>query len=160
MTEDAAVREWSNLAYWIARDYHLPGAGRDDVKQEALIALWYGLRSHDPARAPLRTWLASCIRKRLGSAVRDACRLKHGPLNDAVTLAEGEKGPGGTLVPLQARPGWTPAPSASVAEILARLTPLEQRAVVGVACGMEYAEIGPAKTVDNALHRARRKLAA
>lgn len=143
---DDAIRAWTGLAYSIARGFHLPGQDRDDVRQEALIALWVGLRSHDPARVPLKPWLSFVVRRRLIGALQAATRPKHRVLSEAEPLDD---------------PARSEQPrSSDLAALLAPLTLLEARACVGVAVGMEYAELGPVKAVDNALQRARRKLAA
>ena len=158
MTEDAAVREWTGLAYAVAQGFYFPGADSDDVRQEALVGLLRGLRNWDPARneaAGLRPWLAVCIRRHLVSALDKSRRVKRGPLNEALRELEPDDR---TLAGLRGSTAGTA--SSSLSALLAPLTPVERRAVVGVACGMAYAELGQSKSVDNALKRARQKLRA
>lgn len=170
------MREWAGLAYSIARRFDFPGADRDDVRQEALVALWQAQRSYD-GRVPLKPHLALSVHRRLCSKLREALRLKHRALNEATSLTElegrraagvaqwVERRPGKPQVVgsipapgFTSQPGW--ALSSSVSDALAPLTLAERRAVVGVACGFTYAELGDSKAVDNALQRARRKLRA
>lgn len=161
------VVEWTGLAYSVAQDFRFPGADRDDVRQEALIAVWgalsSALSSYDGS-GTLRGHLALSVRRRLSSKLRESLRLKHGPLNEALTEPESgwTTGTAAEEVPQDARTGVAGAdhPSGSVSALLAPLTLVERRACVGVACGMEYAELGDPKSIDNALTRARRKLRA
>lgn len=147
MSHDAAVREWAPLAYHVAGSFRFPGADRDDVRQEALIALWQALPRYD-GTGSLRGWLAFCVRRKLSSKLREHGRVKHRALNEALREPDSFAG------------DYVLGGSGSLSVLLAPLTPLEQRACVGVACGLTYAELGPPKAVDNALQRARVKLAA
>lgn len=146
-TAETAVREWAPLAYWIARDFRFPGADHQDVRQEALIALWGALGSYD-GRVPLKPHLAVSIRRRLSSKLRDARRQKHQLLNEALRELE---------VSVASAPER--AASSSLSALLEPLTLVQRRAVVGVACGLTYAELGHPKAIDSALYRARRVLA-
>lgn len=177
MTEDQAVREWAPYARRVAREFFLPGADHDDVEQEALIGLLDGLRDYRPELGRLQTFLHTCIRRQLITALKTARRLKHSPLTDSTrdvltTDDDGQR----ALLPIvdtledpRADPVDILIGRDELAEFMARmetLSPLERRAVIGLANGLTYAEIdgGPAgvkpKWVDNALTRARRKLAA
>lgn len=72
------------LARAIAADWSFPGADRDDVEQEAMIGVWQALRSWDPeGGCSLKTWVRYAVRARLASALKQARRLKHGPVSDA-----------------------------------------------------------------------------
>lgn len=72
------------LALMLARDYHLPGSDQDDVRQEALIALWEAARTHDPGRSSFPNWARVVIRRHLADCVRTATRGKQRVLTEAV----------------------------------------------------------------------------
>ena len=174
------------LAYAIARDYFLPGADVDDVRQEAMIGVWKALRDHDPERGSLRAFVALCVRRQLITAVKLATAGKHRPLSRAVYADAPVAGEEDdlTLLDLLVAPGADPARIVEDREQLRELldvvahdlSPLERRALIGLANGLSYEELredaselrsrsgGPStsvapKSIDNALQRARRKLA-
>lgn len=160
MNEDAAVRAWTPLAYRIAARFYLPGSDRDDVQQEALIGLWKALRDFNGSGVKA-AFLAMAVNRHLATKVKQAGRDKHRPLNEAIRVALDEDGETVPIVDLlegQRSEGGSAANQLVAMRLL--LTPLERRAVVGVACGMAYAELGEFRSVDNALQRARRKLRA
>ena len=175
------------LAYAIARDYFLPGADVDDVRQEAMIGVWKALRDYRPdAGTTLRSFVAICVRRQCISAVKTATRAKHEVLNRAVYADRPVAGEEDELTQLDmlVAPGADPARIVEDREQLAELldvvahdlSPLERRALIGLANGLSYEELredaselrsrsgGPStsvapKSIDNALQRARRKLA-
>lgn len=71
------------IALGIAKDYYLPGGDRDDVRQEALIALWIACRDHDPKKGPFPSFARMVVRRRLDSCVKQARRPKQLVLTDA-----------------------------------------------------------------------------
>lgn len=62
------------LAYAIARDYFLPGAEADDVRQEALLALWEAARAHDPDKGPFKPFARLVITRRLLDRIKTNAR--------------------------------------------------------------------------------------
>ena len=163
----------------IVRRYFAPGLDREDLLQEARIGAWKGLRDFNPSRGSLSSFVWLAIERNVQTAVKTSTRGKHGPLNDAVSLATpiGADDTDGTLADV--------LPSrVSVDELVAQreelrggltdlghLTDLERVAVVGHAVGCSYDEIAEAatrtvrrdrpvsrKNVDNALQRGRRSL--
>ncbi|HEY8723416.1 MAG TPA: sigma-70 family RNA polymerase sigma factor [Gaiellaceae bacterium] len=150
------------IALGIAAEFFLPGSDADDVRQEAMIGLLYGIRDWDPERGPLRPWLMLVVRKWLNTAVKAANRGKHLNLVHAVrevVAEDGDAWPAAELIPdprtdaLEMR-----ATLASLLAALPSLSPLEREALTLVVNGYQY-KTGPAdKHYDNALQRARRKL--
>lgn len=69
------------LALMLARDYYLPGSDTDDVRQEAMIALWEAARTHDPERSSFPNWARVVIRRHLSDCVRVACSQKQKALD-------------------------------------------------------------------------------
>lgn len=62
------------LAYKIAAKYDVPGYDTDDLRQEALIALWMAARSHNEALGPFGPWAGRVIDARLIDLLRKATR--------------------------------------------------------------------------------------
>ena len=160
----ARLVEHRPLALAIARDYYLPGADRKDVEQEAMIGLWVASERYDPTRgASFKTFAALVIRRKLASVVRRATLERHLVLSHAMREApdtDGELGPIVDLVPggrdpldiLLERERVT-----LLARRLARLSPLEQRAVRLVAAGYPVHE---PRSLDNAYQRGKARLRA
>ena len=71
------------LALMLARDFYLPGADQDDVRQEAMIALWEAARTHDPGKGSFPNWARVVIRRHLTDCVRTATRGKQLVLTQA-----------------------------------------------------------------------------
>ena len=85
--EEALVSRYNRLVRQLARPYYLAGGDSDDLIQEGMIGLIYGVREYDRDRsASFRTYAEICIRSRLYTAVRSALRDKHTPLNQSVPL--------------------------------------------------------------------------
>jgi RNA polymerase sigma-H factor len=83
--EEKLVAEYLWLARAIARDYYLPGADPDDVRQEALVGLLNGIRRYEPGRGMTpKTYYSFSIRRQLATAINAANRQKHRPLSESV----------------------------------------------------------------------------
>ncbi len=87
VAEEALVSRYTRLVRQLARPFYLTGGDSDDLIQEGMIGLIYGVREYDGSRnAVFRTFAETCIRNRLYSAVRAALRDKHSPLNQSIPL--------------------------------------------------------------------------
>lgn len=156
------------FAYSIADGFYWPGADRDDVKQEALIALWVASRDWSPdGGLNFRNFAALVIREQLKDCLKAAKRLKHGPLNNSIRLLRDEDGILDQAVdqlPHLHQVVDVAEDRARLAAVLHAidndLTDLERRAIVGIAAGYSYAELGDPKRMDNLAYKARRKLRA
>ena len=85
--EEMLVSRYTRLVRQLARPFYLAGGDSDDLIQEGMIGLIYGMREYDDSRsATFRTFAETCIRNRLYSAVRAAVRDKHTPLNQSIPL--------------------------------------------------------------------------
>ena len=85
--EETLVKRYFHLVRKLARPYYLAGGDSDDLIQEGMIGLVYGVREYDGSKAAsFHTFAEICIRNRLYSAVRAAARDKHTPLNPSVPL--------------------------------------------------------------------------
>jgi RNA polymerase sigma factor (sigma-70 family) len=72
-----------SLARNMARDWFLPGSDRNDVEQEALIALWVAARTHDPEQASFTAWARVVIDRHLTGCLRTATRGKRQILTES-----------------------------------------------------------------------------
>jgi RNA polymerase sporulation-specific sigma factor len=163
------------LCYHVVRDLYLPGADRDDVRQEALVGLTRAISDYRPDGGSFRNFATLCARRHAITALTLANRKKHQLLSVSdrwQPLEEDGSLPGGSAPE-------PPDPRSDVAaQVQARaelaavlgafgdgtLTDAERTCFAGFAVGATYAEIETltgrdAKFVDNSYQRARRKLA-
>jgi RNA polymerase sporulation-specific sigma factor len=166
------VLRYQRFSQVIANRFYFAGADRSDVEQEALIAITVAVRSYrGDAGVPFSAFASLCINRWLATAVVRSRRQKHRALNEASRRATDEDGDSFALAERipdhRAGPDDLAITRERLRETLARfetLSPLERAAIIGVANGVSYKEIGerfgPKKTIDNAVQRARKKLAA
>lgn len=158
-----------------ARCYFLPGAESEDVVQEGMIGLFKAIRDfRDDRPAAFRSFAELCVTRQIITAVKAAGRNKHAVLNDCVSLYGG-LGPddedGCLMDMLPDTRGVDPEKvlleqwSLECLEDRATtgLSDLESDVLNGYLDGKSYSEMSeelgrPAKTIDNALQRARRKM--
>lgn len=171
--EQELVTDYSAYAFSLARGISWPGATLDDVRQEALLGVLAAVRTYRPdGGMSLKNLIALAVRRQLWTAIKTARRGKHGPLNDSLRVVVDDDGDLVSVLESIADRN-----SDMHNELIARLelrdlfqkripklSDLEQRALVGFAGGLTYAELGAitgtcAKSIDNALQRARTKLA-
>lgn len=147
--------------YQVARQeswrYYVPGYTREDMEQEALLAIIQALPKHRPERGPVTTYARFAARRNIQDLIRVAKASRQGALNESRFAPENSYLDAPTLDgQVEARERLRNALT-----VIAGMPALERRAVIGTALGFTYAEIGDgAKQVDNAVQRARRKLAA
>ena len=155
------------LARSLARRFYIPGADSDDVEQEAMIGAWEALTTWDPTRGPLVAFVRLVAERRVIEMVKRARARKHLALTDRAGPVRNEDGdeilPVDLVVDVRADPAGIAEHRETLAEILDviahDLSPLERRVLIGVANGLAYTDLGDFKSVDNALQRARRKVA-
>jgi RNA polymerase sporulation-specific sigma factor len=159
-----------------ARSYFLLGADHDDVVQEGMIGLYKAIRDYREDRlAHFRAFADMCVTRQIISAVKNATRQKHLPLNAYVSFhtvatadQEAENAlldylPDPRLTDPQQRLFYRRDEAARLEAVRRTLSPLETRVLEGYLAGMSYREMSrelrcPQKRVDNALQRIRRKL--
>lgn len=149
----------------IARSRYAPGHSPDDLDQEALIGLHAAVKAYDPARGvPFGAWVNLVVTRRLDAHVRSALRSRHLILSDAARLQD---------EPLEPPTGRDVSGDVHDRELVRRifhavvtaLSPLERVAAEGALSGAGYMETAARaglheKQVDNAMARARAKIAA
>lgn len=160
--EEELVKRYLRPVRVCARPYFLAGGDSEDLIQEAMFCLLKAIREFDPSRdARFKTFAEVCIRNRIRSAVTNAARSKHAPLNDSVPFESPMLGVG-------ASPEEQYISREEETELLAcleqRLSPLEHQVLELFLLGLSYQEISEQmgrsiKSVDNAVQRIRRKVA-
>ncbi len=160
--EEELVKRYLRPVRVCARPYFLAGGDSEDLIQEAMFGLLKAIREFDPGRdARFKTFAEVCIRNRIRSAVTNAARSKHAPLNDSVPFESPMLGVG-------ASPEEQYISREEETELLTcleqQLSPLEHRVLDFFLLGLSYQEISEQvgrsiKSVDNAVQRIRRKVA-
>ena len=176
---DAVVRRYYGFVRLKASSYFLAGGDPEDLVQEGLVGLYKAVRDYRTDReSSFRNFAELCITRQIITAVKTASRNKHAPLNRYVSFSNAPAGAGdGAEATLdEVLPGPSvhdPANQAISSEELRALiaclstvlSELESRVLGLYLDGRSYQEIGSelgceAKTVDNALQRVKRKVAA
>lgn len=170
----ALLERYRLFARSLARPYFLTGAVDDDLTQEAMIGLFKSIRDFDlNQEAPFRAFAKLCVQRQIATAIKGANRLKHRPLNRAVSLeaplrsGEGESQVGDVIPDAMPDPEELVISSDeidSLRDLLLRdLTDLEADALRLYIEGRSYAEIASilgnhSKAIDNSLQRIRMKV--
>lgn len=160
--EEELVKRYLRPVRVCARPYFLAGGDSEDLIQEAMFGLLKAIREFDPGRdARFKTFAEVCIRNRIRSAVTNAARSKHAPLNDSVPFEPPMLGAG---ISLEEQYISREEESELLASLEQRLSQLERKVLVFFLLGLSYQEISEqvgrsVKSVDNAVQRIRRKVA-
>jgi len=160
-----------------ARRYYIKGADQQDIVQEGLIGLYKAMRDYDTGRqSSFRAFAELCITRQMITAIKSATRQKHTPLNSYVSLNkpvsedEPERLLGDVLgVDISANPEELLIGNEDFDRVKAcieqSLSSFEAQVLDLHLGGKSYQVIAQvlgrsAKSVDNALQRIKRKLAA
>ena len=160
--EEVLVKRYLRVVRVCARPYFLAGGDSEDLIQEATFGLLKAIREFTPGRdAKFKTFAEVCIRNRIRSAVATASRSKHAPLNDSVPFESPMLGIGASPEDLYIS---REEEAERLAMLAQKLSPLERKILKLFLHGLSYREISeqvgrPAKSVDNAIQRIRRKVA-
>ena len=175
---DAIVRRYYGFVRLKASSYFLAGGDSEDLVQEGLVGLYKAVRDYRTDReSSFRNFAELCITRQIITAVKTAWRNKHTPLNRYVSFSATPAGASESEPTLdEILPGPTahdPVNQAISSEELRALiaclstvlSELESRVLGLYLDGHSYQDIGvklgcEAKTVDNALQRVKRKVAA
>jgi RNA polymerase sporulation-specific sigma factor len=163
------LREYRPFLYAIARRHYAPGLSNDDLRQEARWGFWKAVRDYrDEAGIPFAAFADLVVKRHVATAVITAHRQKHKPLG--FNANERRELPA-VLEVVEAVRGDPVAALESkerirqVFDALGGLTDLEREAVIMTVLqgeSYEYAAemlCADCKSIDNAVQRARRKLA-
>ena len=156
-----------------ARSYFVSGADHEDVVQEGMIGLYKAIRDYQAGRlVRFRAFAELCVTRQIISAVKSSLRQKHRPLRQYVPLSRPCGDEDMLLMDiLAADPVHEPEATVlnrRLSEYLERysaseLTDLENRVLRSRLEGKSYDQVAAelncrAKSVDNALQRAKRKI--
>ena len=175
---NAIVRRYHGFVRLKASSYFLLGGDGDDLIQEGLVGLYKAVRDYRSDReSSFRNFAELCITRQIITAVKTATRNKHAPLNQYVSFASS---PGAAPESDSTLDEVLPGPAVQdpviqvisgeelhslVACLSSALSELESSVLALYLDGRPYEEIGgrldcDTKTVDNALQRVKRKVAA
>lgn len=160
MTRAALYTRHVRLADAIARECRVPGVDRDDVAQEARIALWVATGSWDRERGPFVPFARLVVKRRVADLLEAATRHKALLLTRAARVGVNDDGDVEELVGLLSDGKSAEDRAVLLDELrglvgaILGLTAAERRAIVRVIDGAEL----ESKSDDCARYRARRKL--
>ena len=175
--ESVLMNRYKQLVKSKAASYYMAGADRDDVVQEGMIGVLKAIRDYDGSKeASFGTFVNLCIRRQIISAVRGCSRKKHIPLNESLSLNrpvyndETEDGTLGDTISdecsndpesIMIRNEYMDNIEKAVEALFSNI---ERDAWTMYMQGCSYKEIAErmdktGKTVDNAICRAKKKLA-
>lgn len=136
----ALYQRHHKLAAQFARDFWVPGMEREDVRQEARLALWEACRSHDPTKGKFPPFARVVIRNHLTDLLRVTSKRGNAPVPVPLTDVAAPEAQLSLL---------------AVVDALPSLTAAERRAVTDSLNGVPARS---SKAHETALYRARRKL--
>ena len=141
------------IALGIAADYYFPGAEREDVRQEALVALWEAARTYDAEKGPFPAWARGVVHRHLIDCVRVATAGR------AMALTYAAREFDAPLTSSLEEAVETRELMRALVLALLELPANQREAIVAVCLeGRSYEEVGRAKAVDNLLWKGRQRL--
>ena len=177
---DIHAEEFLFLKYFyiiklIVGSFFILGGDKEDLFQEAMIGLYKAIKDYDSTKnSSFRTFAELCIKRQIITAVRQASRQKHNPLNnyisintkpyensDELTFLEKHKS-SAIVDPEKLIVGKEQAER--IKDIINRvLSDFEKEVLVHYIEGKSYSEISSimnkkAKAIDNALQRVKKKI--
>ena len=84
---DFLMEKYKNLVRRHAKVMYIAGADSDDLIQEGMIGLFKAIRDYDESHeASFQTFARLCISRQIVTAIENAKRKKHAPLNSYVSI--------------------------------------------------------------------------
>lgn len=176
LATEELIGRYTEYVRYLARPYFLAGGDAEDLIQEGMIGLIKAIREYDASQnASFKTFASSCIKNKLFTALKKAARNKHSPLNHYISLEAPffDSNPehpdfaltalGASSDPVELVIGNEAFKELSQA-LRGLLSGFEAKVLDLYLEGRSYQEISnitskPAKSIDNAVQRIRRKLA-
>ncbi|MDR2182866.1 MAG: sigma-70 family RNA polymerase sigma factor [Clostridiales bacterium] len=163
---EALLLRYKNFVKKIVRPYFIMGADREDIIQEGMIGLHKAMREYRPDQAAtFASFAAICIKSQVMTAIKNASRKKHGPLNTYISIDSSEDVPHITDNSHNPEKVIISREDKSTLENIVNtsLSNLESAILTHFLTGLSYTEIAAklgttSKSVDNALFRIRRKV--
>ena len=158
-----------------AHSYFLIGADHEDLVQEGMLGLYKAVCEYDTDKAAsFKSFAEICVTRQILSAIKNATRKKHNPLNHYVSLNTAPGEANGVLTLLDTMRSLHVVDPEDVVigrenfermvEYLeSALSPMERRVLSLYLDGFSYPQIAarigkPLKSVDNAMQRVKHKL--
>lgn len=170
------LNKYKNFVKAVVRMYFLVGADRDDVVQEGMIGLFKAIRDFDSSKqASFKSFAEMCVKRQVLTAIKNATRQKHIPLNSYVSLSKpvyNDENSDETLMdtltglesidPEELFIGKENISNLGI-KIEENLSKLEKEVLSMYLSGISYQEIAKLmnrspKSIDNALQRVKKKL--
>ena len=158
-----------------AHSYFLIGADHEDLVQEGMLGLYKAVCEYDESKsASFKSFAELCITRQILSAIKNATRKKHTPLNHYVSLNRSPIESADDVTLLDTMRSLSVADPEDV--LIGRenfeqmvvylekaLSPMERRVLSLYLDGLSYPQIAariekPLKSVDNAMQRVKHKL--
>ncbi|MCL2367659.1 MAG: sigma-70 family RNA polymerase sigma factor [Oscillospiraceae bacterium] len=166
--EAVLIQRFGRLVKTNARPLFLAGGDSEDLTQEGMMGLLAAIRTFSPEHgASFQTYAGICIRRRLLTAVKTASRYKHLPLNHAVSFEASQLDGGvGHLSRAPEEQLLSRELADEMRERIAHVLSGFEREILELFLeGLSYQEMAERvrkteKSVDNAVQRIRKKLAA
>ncbi len=173
--EEALYARYKQVVRSKARSYFLVGADREDIIQEGMIGLYKAVCDFEPEKqVSFRAFSELCITRQIITAIKNATRKKHLPLNSYVYLNRSvfEGDSERTLIDMLAGAHISDPEELFIGRenydavslrIQNSLSRLEKNALALYLRGYSYQQIADtlgrsSKCVDNAIQRVKRKL--
>ena len=175
--EQLLYERYKQLVRSRAHSYFLIGADHEDLVQEGMIGLYKAVLEYDKSKsASFKSFAEICITRQILSAIKNATRKKHTPLNHYVSLNRSPVKEDGELTLLDTVRSLSVADPEDV--VIGRenfeqmvtyletvLSPMERKVLSLYLDGFSYPQIAariekPLKSVDNAMQRVKHKLEA
>lgn len=173
--EEHLIRKYKEVVKTKAHLYFMVGADRDDVVQEGMIGIFKAIKSFNAEKeTTFRTFAELCINRQIFTAIKQAARMKHSPLNTSVSLSKPISEDRETITlaeTLFSDSNSDPEAQLLLKEIigylegesLTELSQLEHQVWLHYLQGLNYKQIAdnmgkPPKSIDNAIQRTKRKM--
>ncbi len=173
---DLLLERYKDLVRVKTRPYFLLGADRADLIQEGMIGLYKAIMGYRPGKdTAFRSFADLCIGRQILTAVKNATRMKHWPLNSYIslnkTLNDDEEKETTMMeilaAPQEDSPEETLISKEEIRTLQKRIdkhcSPFEHRVLSLYLQGYDYHQIAKAmgktpKSIDNALQRIKKKV--
>ena len=176
LAEEFLYGKYRKIIRGKSRSYFLVGAEYDDLIQEGMIGLYHAVREFTPARnVSFHAYADLCITHQILTAIKNATRKKHSPLNSYVSfsqpISDGNETEKTLADILESTSSGDPEKEMLGRETLEMLSydmqhllsPLERKTLTLYLRGLSYQQIGDElgrsrKCVDNTIQRIKKKL--
>ncbi len=175
--EEYLIRKYKDVVRARSRLYFIVGADGEDVVQEGMIGLFRAIKSYDQEKdTAFHTFAEMCINRQILTAIRQASRRKHSPLNTSISLNKplSEEDQDGTLEETLRSDSNSDPEAQLMLKVVAELiignegkifSPFEQQVWNEYRQGKDYRQIAETlgksvKAVDNAIQRTKKKIIA